>query len=92
MPRKGNGEPAPDPEDTGPHTQLGKKDGSNGTYNQAREFDGQGNPVKDIDFTDHGRKDHPNPHQHPYLPNPTGGTLQRGKAEPLNNYLKKILW
>jgi hypothetical protein len=41
--------------------------------------------VKDIDFTDHGRPDqHENPHEHPYVPNPTGGTPMRGKDRPLN--------
>ncbi len=72
---RANGEPAPDVNH--PHTQLGHKKGRNGTYPQAREFDENGKPVRDIDFTDHGRpKGHSNPHQHPYNPNPTGGTLQ----------------
>ena len=90
LPRNQNGEPAPDPAATGPHTQLGRQEGRNGGYNQAREFDTQGKPVKDIDFTDHGRPNsHPNPHQHVYQPNPTGGTAQRGSAEPLtiNRYI-----
>ena len=40
--------------------------------------------TRDIDFTDHGRpKEHPNPHQHDYIPNPTGGTLQHGPAKDL---------
>jgi RHS repeat-associated protein len=86
LPRKPNGEPMPDPEATGPHTQLGSNEGRNGSYNQAREFDANGNPVRDVDFTDHGRpSNHPNPHQHKYQENATGGTLQRSKkAEPLN--------
>lgn len=51
---------------------------------QAREFDGNGNPVRDIDFTDHGRsEEHDNPHQHMYRPNKTGGTMNRGDPEPL---------
>ncbi len=38
-------------------------------------MDTQGRPVKDIDFTDHGRpQNHPNPHEHKWKPNPTGGT------------------
>ena len=42
---------------------------------QAREFDADGNVIKDIDFTDHNRpKEHTNPHQHRYIDNSTGGT------------------
>ncbi|WP_225613924.1 RHS repeat-associated core domain-containing protein [Delftia sp. DLF01] len=74
-----HGTPMPDPEAEGnPHTQLGQKDGRRGRYDQAREFDSNGKPVRDIDFTDHGRG-HPNPHQHEYEQNPKGGTLSRGK-------------
>ena len=58
-------------------------DGLDGSYGQAREFGADGKPVKDIDFTDHGRADHPNPHQHKYLENETGGTPKRGPTEPL---------
>jgi hypothetical protein len=75
-------EESPKPSVDEPHTQLGQKDGRKGRYPQAREFDGEGNPVRDIDFTDHGRG-HPNPHQHPYKENPTGGTRSRGGYEPL---------
>ena len=87
LPRNENGIPKPDPEASGAHTQLGTKEGRKGEYKQAREFDSKGNPVKDIDFTDHGRpQNHSNPHQHEYKPNPTGGTPQRDKnAKPLNN-------
>ena len=76
----------PVPEADGAYTQLGTKDGTKGKYPQAREFDAQGKPVKDIDFTDHGRpKNHPNPHEHKWKPNPTGGTPQRSpEAEPLS--------
>jgi RHS repeat-associated protein len=84
LPRAGGGEPAPDPEAEGPHTQLGTKEGRNGPYPQAREFDAEGRPVRDIDFTDHGRPgQHNNPHEHPYRDNPTGGTRQRGPEQPL---------
>ncbi len=66
----------------GPHTQLGKRESSNpkspGKYTQGREYDGTGRRVKDVDFTDHGRR-HPNPHQHSYDPK----TGKRGPAEPL---------
>lgn len=85
LPRKDNGEPAPDPEATGPHTQVGTRQGRDGEYRQAREFDGDGKPVKDIDFTDHGRPEtHTNPHQHRWQPNETGGTPRRGTQEPLD--------
>jgi hypothetical protein len=84
LPRDKGGNPMPEPNAEGPHTQLGQKEGRKGRYDVAREFNAKGKPIRDIDFTDHGRpKDHPNPHQHRYLPNPTGGTLQRGPAEPL---------
>jgi RHS repeat-associated protein len=91
LPRGENGEPVPDEDANGPHTQLGTKDGRNGKYPQAREFDKDGKPVKDIDFTDHGgREGHPNPHQHPYRDNPTGGTKQRGRAEPLRTEVRAV--
>jgi RHS repeat-associated protein len=69
-------------EPEGAHTQLGtrtsKKRGD--TYRQGREFDADGNHVRDVDFTDHGRpKEHPNPHQHRIDPE----TGKRGRAEPL---------
>ncbi len=74
----------PLPETDAPHTELGTRDGSKGKYPQAREFDKHGKPVRDIDFTDHGYpKNHLNPHQHSPAPNPTGGTPQRGKPEPV---------
>lgn len=83
LPRDDNGLPKPDSEAIGTkHSQLGTKQGRKGKYNQAREFDENGKAVKDIDFTDHGRK-HPNPHQHRYIPNETGGTMKRGPYEPL---------
>ena len=79
--------PEPDPEAIGyPHTQLGIKNSKRGyEYVQAREFDADGNAIKDIDFTDHNRpKEHTNPHQHRYIDNSTGGTKKRGKGEPLD--------
>ncbi|MFM8899896.1 MAG: RHS repeat-associated core domain-containing protein [Burkholderiales bacterium] len=85
LPRDKDGNPIPDPEAEGAHTQLGQKQGRKGKYDQAREFDANGKPVRDIDFTDHGRpQNHPNPHQHDYLPNPTGGTPQHGPPKPLS--------
>jgi RHS repeat-associated protein len=70
------------PDTDAPHTQLGTRDGKKGKYPQAREFDANGNRVRDIDFTDHGYpKIHPNPHQHRPKPNPSGGTPERGDIE-----------
>lgn len=84
LPRDANGNPVGEPNAAGAHSQLGQKDGRKGKYDQAREFDAKGKPVRDIDFTDHGRpKTHPNPHQHQYVPNTTGGTPSRGPTEPL---------
>jgi RHS repeat-associated protein len=89
LPRDKHGNPVPDPEAAGkPHSQLGQRAESGGSgqkYDQAREFDANGKPVRDIDFTDHNRpSQHTNPHQHHYKENSTGGTLQRGKSEPLD--------
>ena len=62
--------------------QIGKRKGK---YVQAREFDEDGNPVRDIDFTDHGMPEqHPNPHQHPRQKN--GGTYRRKAPEPLSDW------
>lgn len=86
LPNDKNGNHIPDT--YAPHTQLGTRNGKKGKYPQAREFDENGKPVKDIDFTDHGYPDnHPNPHQHIYKPNPTSRTPQRTKgAEPLEGW------
>jgi len=82
LPRDKNGNMSPDTDVA--HTQLGTKSGRRDSYPQAREFDDDGNPVRDIDFTDHGRPSmHGNPHQQTYERNPTGGTMKRGPAEPL---------
>ena len=79
------GEPVGDAD--APHTQLGqrKSKATEKKHPQTREFDKKGKPVRDIEFTDHGRPcNHPNPPQHIHKPNPTGGTPQRAKkAEPL---------
>lgn len=86
LPRDKHGNPVPDSEY--PHTQLGSKKGRNGDYLQAREWGyndkGKLEPKRDIDFTDHGRpQNHPNPHQHDFISNPTGGTPKHGPAKPL---------
>ena len=74
------------PDSDSPHTQLGKKDGKKGKYPKAREFGKDGKPVRDIDFTDHGKgKNHPDPHdcphQHRWEENSTGGSLKKGDHE-----------
>lgn len=71
-----------------PHTQLGSKQGRKGKYPQAREWGKNGEAIRDIDFTDHGRPEaHLCPHQHEWKPNPTGGTKQRERvAKPVTNW------
>ena len=82
LPRTKHGNPLPSSD--APHTQLGTKNGRKGDYTQAREFGSDGKLVRDVDFTDHGRpKNHTNPHQHNWVPNPTGGNPQHGPAIPL---------
>ncbi|MEU8184247.1 RHS repeat-associated core domain-containing protein, partial [Micromonospora sp. NPDC049047] len=83
LPRDKHGNPVPD--SPYPHTQLGQQSGRKvGKYDAAREFGEDGVPVRDIHFTDHGRpQNHTNPHQHDFVPNPTGGTPQHGPARPL---------
>src|SRR5262249_18190294 len=82
--REANGKAIPDPEAEGAaHSQLGtrtsKSQAGNPKYKEAMEFDANGKPVRQIQFTNHGRKTHPNPHQHKFDPK----TGKRGKAEPL---------
>lgn len=88
VPNDRDGVPIPDTD--APHTQLGTKESKSRpgeTYPQAREFDKNGKPVKNIDFTDHGRpQDHPNPHEHLHEDNPSGGTPKRGNPEPLEHW------
>ncbi len=80
LPRDNHGRNIPDSEF--PHTQLGQ--GRKGTYPAAREFGNDGEVIRDIHWTDHGRAaQHTNPHQHRYSDNPTGGDKKRGPAEPL---------
>jgi hypothetical protein len=79
LPRGSNGKLAPSSMD--PHTQIGWQEGRRGGYVQTREFGANGQPVKQVDWTDHGRPvQHANPHVHDYLPNLTGGTAQHGPA------------
>jgi hypothetical protein len=54
------------------HTQLGtrtsKSQARNPTDKQWMEFNRQGKRVRQTDYTDHGRKTHPNPHYHDFDP------------------------
>jgi len=69
LPRFPSGRPKP--ESPYPHTQLGTRGGN---YPQSREFDGNGRPVRDIDWTDHGDPNwHTDPHQHLYGPDGSRG-------------------
>ena len=77
-----NKDGVPIPSGNTPHTQLGTNVGRKGPYTAAREFGYDGERIRDIHFTDHGRLGHTNPHQHPALPNPTGGTPIFGPHEP----------
>jgi hypothetical protein len=75
------------PATTRPHTRLGTNQGRKGSYPAAREFGSEGEWIRDIHFTEHGRPDvpgHVNPHQHQAVPNPTGGTPQYGPSTPYN--------
>ena len=82
----------PTPDSSYPHTQLGRSKPKYGSEPQAREWghgsNGNLQPKRDIDFTNHGTPEiHPNPHQHTLTPNnstlaPQGG-YRRGPPEPL---------
>src|SRR5262249_1214934 len=75
------------PDTDAPHTQLGTCTGKKRQYPKAREFGENGEPIRDIHFTDHGFPDnHTNPHQHRHEENSTGGTKTRIRAEPLPGY------
>lgn len=86
LPHKPGGEPMPDVDV--PHTQLGTREGGKGKYRQTMEFDKDGRPTRRIDWTDHGRVDHTNPHQHRYVENETGGTrtIEDGESVSELNY------
>jgi RHS repeat-associated protein len=79
LPRGPNGELAPS--SPNPHTQIGWQEGRRGGYAQTREFGPNGQPLKQVDWTNHRRPaQHSDPHVHDYIPNPTGGTPQHGPA------------
>jgi hypothetical protein len=85
----------PDPAAEGPHSTV-RWDPTNERVYQTREFDANGNPVRDVDQTSptypngNPRTDHPPaPHQHPWRVNdpavgPKSGH-KRGKGEPVSN-------
>ncbi|MGG6269680.1 hypothetical protein ACQ4M3_30245 [Leptolyngbya sp. AN03gr2] len=70
------------PDSSFPHTQLGQRTSRrrNETYTRVREFGENGKLIRDIDFTNHDRADHTNPHQHRYDAN----TGKRMSAEPIS--------
>jgi hypothetical protein len=81
--RDPHGNPVPDSNTA--HTQLGTRAGRNGNYTQGRTWEptpnGNVTPKKDIDFTNHGRPaTHTNPHEHEWIPNPSGGNMIRSKT------------
>jgi len=81
LPRTKHGEPAPTVEY--PHAQIGWREGRRGGYHQTREFGEGGRPIKDVDWTDHGRPgNHTNPHVHDFIFDPNGGTPGHGPARP----------
>lgn len=89
LPRDERRIPSADGEASGPHSRLGTTKTGKGPQNKAAEFDGKGNAVKEIDFTDHGKPDkHANPHEHPIDPN---STKPRGSGRPLNVDHKRYL-
>lgn len=82
--------PIPIREAQGPHTILGTRVGSDGIpYRQSATFpgetfpkaNGQNVPWSRVDWTNHGRGDHSNPHQHPFLLQ-SNGTWQIGSQMP----------
>jgi len=90
VPRDESGNALPLPRTTGgepaslsqyPHTQVGTRTGSRvGQYHQSRRFDEGGRVENRIDWTDHGRAGHADPHVHDAIPNPSGGTPRIGPA------------
>jgi RHS repeat-associated protein len=75
------------------HTALGSRVGSDGNvYRQSAEFPGNtwpkanGNdvPWSEVHWTNHGRGDHLNPHQHPFIFDGKGWIRQGGNGLPFN--------
>ena len=81
LPRNEHGVPIPISQF--PHTQIGEHTGRRNSYRQTREWGANGELIRDIDWTDHGRpQNHTNPHQHTWEDNTTGGSKRRGEAQP----------
>ena len=72
----------PTPSSNAPHSQIGIKEGRKGDYRQTRQWGENGQLQKTTDWTNHGRKDHSNPHDHFSTPNNTGGTPKRDNGTP----------
>lgn len=75
------------------HTALGSRVGSDGkTYRQSAEFpvntwpkaNGKDVPLSEVHWTNHGRGDHGNPHQHPFIFDGNGWIRQGGNGLPFN--------
>jgi len=59
----------------------------NGTIGQSRTRDVNGNPVEDIDFSDHGTPEqHSNPHKHNWEPKKDGTYDNTSRGKPINNF------
>ncbi len=81
LPRNGYGVNIPS-SDT-PHTQIGWRDGTKGSYRQTRQWGYDGKPTKTTDWTDHRLPlIHDSPHDHVFNENSTGGTLNYGNPVP----------
>ena len=74
-----------------PHTVLGGKTGSNGErYRQSAEFpaytwpkvNGMDVPLSEVHWSSHGRGDHANPHQHPFVFDGKGWLRSGGNGIP----------
>jgi hypothetical protein len=76
LPRQPNGNYTPDPKASGAHTVLGQRTNpktSPKPYTQGATFDVNGTFVGRTDVTDHGRRNHVDPHFHPATsPNSVG--------------------
>ena len=84
--------PLPDPMADGPHTVLGGKTSSKtgGIYRQTATFpegtwptiNGKNVPWSEVHWTNHGRADHSNPHQHVFVYVPEKGGWVRKRQKP----------
>lgn len=84
----GTGYPVPDPDAEGrPHTIIGTRESKRGRgkYRQAREFDQNGKPVRDIDWSNHGQRDIENPHQHDWTEDEQGQPRRGRQHKPMND-------